>query len=103
MITHTFETRLHWTGSTGVGWERYDRAHAVSAPIDVLEYEDAASATMPEGEGLAEIRLRPRIVLGPEASEERVRRLVGTAHEHCNVAQSLRTPIAVDPELELQR
>ena len=27
-----YETRLHWTGSTGLGWEHYDRAHSVSAP-----------------------------------------------------------------------
>lgn len=27
-----YETRLRWTGSTGLGWEHYDREHTVSAP-----------------------------------------------------------------------
>ncbi|MEX2195044.1 MAG: OsmC family protein [Thermoleophilaceae bacterium] len=27
-----FEARAHWSGSTGAGWDSYDRAHAVSAP-----------------------------------------------------------------------
>jgi organic hydroperoxide reductase OsmC/OhrA len=29
---HRYEARTHWTGSTSVGWEHYDRAHTVSAP-----------------------------------------------------------------------
>jgi organic hydroperoxide reductase OsmC/OhrA len=32
MPTHRYETRLRWTGSTGLGWERYDRAHSAAAP-----------------------------------------------------------------------
>ena len=27
-----YETRLHWTGSTGLGWAHYDREHSVTAP-----------------------------------------------------------------------
>lgn len=27
-----FEARARWTGSTGAGWEGYDRAHRVTAP-----------------------------------------------------------------------
>ena len=68
---------------------------AAKARIDVVEYVDDATAAMPEGEALSEIVLRPRILLGSEASEERVAKLVHTAHEHCNVAASLRTPIAI--------
>lgn len=139
---------MQWKGSTGLGWERYDRSHVASASaaeqevelttgeakgdptllnpelllvmaasscqmlwflhlaakarIDVVEYVDDAVATMPADAGLDQITLRPRIVLGSAADERRVRKLVGTAHEHCNVARSLRTPIAVEPELELQ-
>jgi len=29
---HTYRTTLAWAGSTGVGYEGYDRAHAVHAP-----------------------------------------------------------------------
>jgi organic hydroperoxide reductase OsmC/OhrA len=32
MATHRYETRLRWTGSTGLGWEGYDRAHSATAP-----------------------------------------------------------------------
>jgi organic hydroperoxide reductase OsmC/OhrA len=146
-VVHRYETHVRWTGSTGVGWDGYDRAHSATAPpadqpltlttgeskgdpailnpeqllvmaasscqllwflhlaakarIDVVEYVDDATAAMPEGEGLSEIVLRPRIVLGSDASEERVAKLVHTAHEHCNVAASLRTPIAIEPRVEI--
>jgi organic hydroperoxide reductase OsmC/OhrA len=32
IATHRYETRLSWTGSTGVGWDHYDRTHSVVAP-----------------------------------------------------------------------
>jgi organic hydroperoxide reductase OsmC/OhrA len=144
-VIHRYEARLRWTGSTGAGWERYDRAHEAAAPpaaqsltlttgeskgdprqlnpeqllvmaasscqllwflhlaakarIDVVEYTDEPTAEMPEGEGLSGIVLRPRIVLGSEANEERIEKLVQTAHEQCNVAASLRTPIAIEPRV----
>jgi organic hydroperoxide reductase OsmC/OhrA len=31
-MDHRYEARLRWTGSTGAGWERYDRAHEAGAP-----------------------------------------------------------------------
>jgi len=147
-VIYRYEARVRWTGSTGVGWESYDRAHDATAPpaeqnltlttgeskgdprrlnpeqllvmaasscqllwflhlaakarIDVVEYIDEPTAAMPEGEGLSEITLRPRIVLGsPGASEERVEKLVRAAHDNCNVARSLRTPIAIEPRVEV--
>ena len=146
-MIHRYQTRLRLTGSTGLGWEGYDRAHEASAPpaeqaltlttgesqgdprhlnpeqllvmaasscqmlwflhlaakarIDVVEYEDEAKASMPADGALSEIVLRPRIVLGSEVGEERVAKLVRTAHEHCNVAASLRTPIAIEPRVEI--
>src|SRR2546423_3604885 len=27
-----YAARIHWTGSTGLGWESYDRTHRASAP-----------------------------------------------------------------------
>jgi organic hydroperoxide reductase OsmC/OhrA len=143
-----YNARVRWEGSTGEGWEHYDRAHTASAPpaeqevrlttgeskgdpsvlnpeqlvvmaasscqmlwflhlaakarIDVISYEDDATATMPEDEGLSEIILRPRIVLGADATEERVLKLLSTAHDHCNIANSLRTPISVEPRVEVR-
>ena len=32
MGTNRYETRARWTGSTGVGWDHYDRAHIGTAP-----------------------------------------------------------------------
>jgi organic hydroperoxide reductase OsmC/OhrA len=32
VATHHYETRLRWSGSTGLGWEDYDRTHTALAP-----------------------------------------------------------------------
>lgn len=32
MTVHRYEAHARWTGSTGLGYEHYDRAHTVSAP-----------------------------------------------------------------------
>jgi organic hydroperoxide reductase OsmC/OhrA len=149
MAAHHYETRLRWTGSTGLGWEGYDRAHTAVAPpaeqeirlttgeahgdprilnpeqlvvmaasscqmlwflhlaakarIDVVEYEDDASGLMPEDDEpvrITEITLRPRIVVAGEVNEERVRKLVQTAHEHCFIANSLKTDIRLESRIE---
>ena len=143
----TYQARIRWEGSTGLGWERYDREHAALAPpaeqevrlttgeskgdpsvlnpeqllvmsasscqmlwflhlaakarIDVVAYEDDATALMPEDEGISEIVLRPRIVLGAPASEERVHKLAHTAHEYCFVANSLTARMTLQPTVEV--
>jgi organic hydroperoxide reductase OsmC/OhrA len=151
MATHHYETRLRWTGSTGLGWEHYDREHSAEAPpaeqevrlttgeskgdpavlnpeqlvlmaasscqmlwflhlaakarIDVVEYEDGASALMPEDAEpvrLTEIALRPRIVVAGGGTEERVRKLVAQAHKHCNVANSLNSEMTIEPDIEVR-
>jgi organic hydroperoxide reductase OsmC/OhrA len=150
-VVHRYQARLRWTGSTGTGWDAYDRAHEVEAPparprltittgeekgdpselnpeqlvvmaasscqllwflhlaakarIDVVGYEDEADAEMPEEEKpvrITRITLRPRIVVACEASEERVLRLAELAHEHCYVANSLRSEVLVEPRVELR-
>ncbi len=149
MSTHRYESRLRWTGSTGLGWEHYDRGHSVTAPpagqeiglttgeskghptvlnpeqllvmaasscqmlmflhlaakarIDVVEYEDEAAGVMPddrEPTWITEIALRPRVVIDGEASEERVRKLLHTAHEHCYIANTLRSEMTIEPTIE---
>ena len=149
MPTHRYETRLRWTGSTGLGWDQYDRGHSVTAPpaeqeiglttheskgdsavlnpeqlvvmaasscqmlmflhlaakarLDVVEYEDDATGLMP-GDGeptwITEITLRPRIVIDGEPNEERVRKLLHTAHEHCFVANTLKSEMRIEPTVE---
>jgi organic hydroperoxide reductase OsmC/OhrA len=150
VATNTYETRVRWTGSTGLGWEHYDRTHVATAPpaeqevrvttgeskgdpailnpeqlllmaasscqmlwflhlaakarIDVVEYEDSATALMPTDEHpvrITEIALRPRIVVSGEASEERVCKLAHTAHEHCFVANSLNSQMTLQPTVEV--
>ena len=149
MGTHRYEIRLNWSGSTGLGWDSYDRAHSATAPpagqeirittgeshgdpsilnpeqllvmsasscqmmsflhlaakarIDVLAYEDEATGVMPEDDvplRITEITLRPRITVAGDASEERVRRLVQTAHEHCFIANSLNSAMSIEPSVE---
>ena len=146
MRTHRYETRLRWSGSTGAGWDGYDRAHSATAPpaeqevrlttgeshgdpsilnpeqllvmsasscqmlfflhltakarIDVVRYEDDALGVMPEDDEplrITEITLRPQITVAGDASEERIRKLVHTAHEYCYIANSLRCEVAIEP------
>jgi organic hydroperoxide reductase OsmC/OhrA len=150
MATHRYETRVRWTGSTGLGWEQYDRAHVATSPgaeqevrlttgesqgdpsilnpeelvlmaasscqmlwflhlaakarLDVVEYEDSATALMPEDHEpvrITEIALRPRIVVAGEVSEERAIKLARLAHEHCYVANSLNSEMTLQPTVEV--
>ena len=76
-------------------------ALAAKARVEVLEYSDEAEGTMDESDEPARIQrivLRPRIRLGEGQSEEKVRRLVELAHEHCYVANSLTSEIEVEAE-----
>jgi organic hydroperoxide reductase OsmC/OhrA len=151
MATHRYETRLRWTGSTGVGWEDYDREHSATAPpaeqevrlttgeskgdqtilnpeqllvmsasscqmlsflhvaaksrIDVVEYEDEATGFMPDDAKplrITEVTLRPRIVIEGQADEERVRNLVRIAHDHCFIANSLKSDMTIEPDIEIR-
>ncbi|MDT7707305.1 MAG: hypothetical protein QOG20_2912 [Pseudonocardiales bacterium] len=82
-------------------------AVAARARLDVRDYRDDATATMAESGAaqpmrLDEIVLRPRIVLAPDPrtgapSEDRVRHLVEVAHRECFIANSLATPVRIEP------
>jgi organic hydroperoxide reductase OsmC/OhrA len=149
MPGHRYETHLIWNGSTGLGWEHYDRVHSVTAPpaeqeirlttgeshgdpsilnpelllvmsasscqmlsflhlaakarIDVVAYEDEALGVMPadaEPLRITEITLRPRITVAGDASEERILKLVHTAHEHCFIANSLNSAMSIEAAVE---
>ncbi len=67
-------------------------AVAARARIDVLAYEDQAEADMPEDDPpmrITAVRLRPRITVAPGTDPDKVQKLVGLAHEHCFIANSL--------------
>jgi organic hydroperoxide reductase OsmC/OhrA len=151
MATNRYETQLRWTGSTGLGWDHYDRSHSGTAPgvaqevglttgeskgdpsllnpellllmaasscqmlwflhlaakarIDVVEYRDDAVALMPtdqEPVRITDIELRPHIAVAGETGEERIRKLLGTAHEHCFVANSLTAQMTINPTVEVR-
>ena len=76
---------------------------AAKARIDVVDYQDAATGVMPEDadpQRITEITLRPRITVAGDASEERIRKLVHTAHDHCFIANSLNSAMSIEPTLE---
>jgi organic hydroperoxide reductase OsmC/OhrA len=75
-------------------------AVAARARLDVRDYRDDATALMPEAlrpVRISEIVLRPRITLVAGPTEERVRHLVEVAHRECFIANSLATPVRVEP------
>jgi organic hydroperoxide reductase OsmC/OhrA len=75
-------------------------AVAARARIDVVAYEDDAEGVMPEDDEplrITRIVLRPRITTKGDADDERLRKLVDTAHRHCFIASSLRTEIVLEP------
>lgn len=77
-------------------------AIAARARIDVTAYRDDAEATMSHGEGparIAAIVLHPQITVAAGPSVPRVERLVHLAHQECYIANSLATPVTVDPVL----
>jgi organic hydroperoxide reductase OsmC/OhrA len=75
-------------------------AVAARARVEVTGYEDDAEGVMPEDDPplrITRIVLRPRITVAGDTPEARLRRLVETAHEHCFIAQSLRSEVVVEP------
>jgi organic hydroperoxide reductase OsmC/OhrA len=76
---------------------------AAKARIDVVAYDDDALALMPEHAEpvrITEITLRPRIAVAGDASDERIHKLVHTAHEHCFIANSLNSALSIEPAIE---
>jgi organic hydroperoxide reductase OsmC/OhrA len=78
---------------------------ASKARVDVVAYEDEASGVMPAGEEpvrITEITLRPRITVAGDVNEERLRKLITTAHDHCNIANSLRSDMKIEATIEVR-
>ena len=149
IATHRYETRLSWTGSTGLGYDHYERTHSVVAPpaeqevkvttgesrgdpailnpeqlllmaasscqmlwflhlaakarIDVVSYEDDAEALMPEDDEpvrITEMTLRPCIGVTGDTSEERIAKLLESAHGYCFIANSLTSEMKIEPTIE---
>jgi organic hydroperoxide reductase OsmC/OhrA len=83
-------------------------AAAARARIEVISYEDRASGEMPdqrEPTGLTSIVLRPIVTVRVPvdvAEHETVTRRLGhlneVAHRECFIANSLRTPVVIEPQ-----
>lgn len=69
----------------------------------MLAYDDEATAVMPDatsGMRITEIVLRPRITVRGGVETEVVA-LVEKAHDQCFIANSLNTPVRVEPRIEI--
>ena len=76
---------------------------AAKARIDVVAYDDEAVALMPEDVEpvrITEITLRPRISVTGDPSEERINKLVHSAHEYCFIANSLNSAMSIEATVE---
>jgi organic hydroperoxide reductase OsmC/OhrA len=78
---------------------------ASKARVEVIEYEDEAEAEMPEDDPpvrITRIVLRPRIIVRPGPTEERVKHLVELAHNECYIANSLNSDVLLEPRVEFR-
>lgn len=112
-VVHHHAATCVWSGSTGAGYDTYDRTHEVGcAPADAglrLSSDPAFSgdpsrlnpeALLLAADGRAWLRrmtLRPTITVRGTVSEGRLRRLVDLAHRECFVANSLRSEMTIVP------
>ncbi|HVA55273.1 MAG TPA: OsmC family protein [Gammaproteobacteria bacterium] len=77
-------------------------AIAARTRLDVVEYQDQAEAFMPMDDRpvrITRIILRPRVVIVGKADEAQVRQCLQKAHEHCFIANSLKTSMEIVPEI----
>lgn len=80
-------------------------AIAARKRVNVIEYTDKAEGFMPEDDKpvrITRIVLRPHIVITGLADRERVEDMIKLAHRECFIANSLRTEIEIEPELEFR-
>ena len=73
-------------------------ALAARSRIDVVAYEDSATAEMPEDQEpmrITRIVLRPQVVVAADADVDRVHRLLQRAHDTCYVANTLNAEMEI--------
>ncbi|HLW74096.1 MAG TPA: OsmC family protein [Gammaproteobacteria bacterium] len=80
-------------------------AVAARKRIDVVEYEDQAEGFMPEDDKpvrITRIVLRPHIVVKGAADESAVLKAVETGHEHCFIANSIKSDVRIEPKIVIR-
>lgn len=77
-------------------------AMAQHGGIDVLAYEDHATATLAIADRrmrITQVTLRPRIRLAADADPDKARRLVDRAHQGCFIANSVGCEVVIEPDV----
>lgn len=74
-------------------------AVAARSRIDVVAYDDQATAFMPQGRRMRITRVehRPRITVVGEVDDDRVRRMLDVAHRECFIANTLQVETSIEP------
>lgn len=68
--THHYKVRCQWSGSTGAGYDAYDRAHTVSAsPGAQVAHRECFIANSLN----TEVRVEPTVVVEPAADLDQER------------------------------
>lgn len=79
-------------------------AMAARSGVQVVRYTDAPEGTLAMADGrmrMTNVTLRPTIVLAPGVDQDKAHRLVEKAHGGCFVANSVSTPVAIEPRFEV--
>jgi len=77
-------------------------AMAQNSGLDVLAYEDHATATLAIADRrmrMTSVTLRPRIRLAADADPEKARKLVERAHQGCFIANSVSCDVVIEPDV----
>lgn len=80
-------------------------AIAARKRIDVIAYRDQAEGFMPEHDKpirITRIVLKPHIVVAGRADREQLDRMIELAHQHCFIANSLKTDISIEASVEFR-
>jgi organic hydroperoxide reductase OsmC/OhrA len=74
-------------------------AVAARSRVDVVAYDDRATAVMPQARHMRITRIehRPRVTVVGDVSDDRVRRMLGIAHRECFIANTIEVETSIDP------
>jgi organic hydroperoxide reductase OsmC/OhrA len=79
-------------------------ALAARAGIAIVNYRDDAEGRLGLVDGkrrMSHVTLRPRITLDAEVDEAKARELVDAAHHNCFIANSVSTPVEIEPAFDI--
>jgi len=93
--THTYRSRLSWVGSTGVGYDSYDRTHRLAAPPATSEL---ALSSDPAFRGSAELMNPEQLLLAAASSCQLLSFLAIAARSRIDVLSYADDAEAIMPE-----